>query len=189
VAEERTGQLLDALLDANLDDTVRRRLARVFSVCVSQRAADGLVAALADDRFDVRFQAARSLSAMLQRNSRLRIDADRVYVVVIREVTVSGQVWESRRLLDHFISRSPLDEFVRDRAGQSLAHVFTLLSLVLPAEPLRVAFRGLHADDARLRGTALEYLEAVLPWSIRDRLWPFLAHAARERDARAEAAC
>ena len=69
---------------------------------------------------------------------------------------------------------SPLDEFVRDRAGQSLAHVFTLLSLVLPSQPLQIAFRSLHSENSRLRGTALEYLEGVLPPKVRDRLWPFL---------------
>ena len=70
--------------------------------------------------------------------------------------------------------RSFVDEFVQDRASQSLAHVFTLLSLVLPAEPLRTAFRALHTNDQRLRGTALEYLEGVLPQDLRQRLWPFL---------------
>jgi hypothetical protein len=74
---------------------------------------------------------------------------------------VSRPVWESRRLLDGFVSESPLDEFVRDRAGQSLAHVFTLLSLVLPREPLQIAFRSLHSEDEHLQGTALEYLEGV----------------------------
>jgi hypothetical protein len=49
---------------------------------------------------------------------------------------------------------------------------------VLPAEPLRVAFRGLHSDDQRLRGTALEYLESVLPRDVRDRLWQFLDNGA-----------
>ena len=44
----------------------------------------------------------------------------------------------------------------------------------LPPEPLRIAFRGLHTDDPRLRGTALEYLEGVLPPRIREQLWPFL---------------
>jgi HEAT repeat protein len=62
VAEERVGELTDALLDINLDYAVRRRLARVFAVCVSQRAADGLVLALDDARFDVRFQLARILA-------------------------------------------------------------------------------------------------------------------------------
>ena len=67
-----------------------------------------------------------------------------------------------------------MDEFLKDRAGQSLAHVFTLLSLVLPTAPLQIAYRGLHTDDPKLRGTALEYLEGVLPQDIRQRLWPFL---------------
>src|SRR4030095_17135139 len=39
VAEERIGLLIDALIDPNQDFTVRRRLARGFSVCVSPRAA------------------------------------------------------------------------------------------------------------------------------------------------------
>ena len=187
VAEEHVGELTDALLDPNQDYAVRRRLARVFSVCVSQRAADGLVLALDDERFDVRFQSARSLASILDKNPRVHLDAERIYDVVLREVAVGRPVWDSRRLLDGFVSESPLDEFVRDRAGQSLAHVFTLLSLVLPREPLQIAFRSLHAGDKHLRGTALEYLEGVLPAPIRQRLWPFLvyqrvqAHAAATR--------
>ena len=86
-------------------------------------------------------------------------------------------VWESRRLLDRLDDDDParfVDEFIRGRANQSLAHVFTMLSLVLPAEPLQIALRGLHAEDQNLRGTALEYLESVLPPMIREPLWPFL---------------
>jgi AAA family ATP:ADP antiporter len=176
VAEEHIGQLTDALIDPNQTSAVRRRLARVFSVCVSQRAADGLLVALDDDRFDVRFQGARSLTAIAEKNPLIRIDRDRIYDVVLREVAVGRPVWESRRLLDGAPGDSPLDEFVRDRAGQSLGHVFTLLSLVLPREPLRIAFRSLHSEDRQLRGTALEYLEGVLPPPIRHRLWPFLVN-------------
>jgi hypothetical protein len=85
-------------------------------------------------------------------------------------------VWESHRLLNQLDDHDDVfvDEFVKDRASRSLAHVFTLLALALPPEPLRVAFRGLHTDDPNLRGTALEYLEGVLPPNIRERLWPFL---------------
>src|SRR5262249_2966636 len=74
VAEEHVGQLADALLDPNQDFAVRRRLARVFSVCVSQRAASGLMHGLDDVRFDVRYQSARSLSAILEKNPRIKID-------------------------------------------------------------------------------------------------------------------
>ena len=148
VAEERVGELVDALIDPNQADQIRLRLVRVFSVCVSQRAADGLMLALDDRQFDVRVQAARSLAAILEKNPGILIDRTRIEAVVLREVAAGRQ--------------------------QSLAHVFMLLSLVLPREPLRIAFRGLQTSDRRLRGTALEYLEGVLPPPIRQRLWPFL---------------
>jgi hypothetical protein len=177
VAEERVGELIDALLDPNQPFAVRRRLARVFSVCVSQRAADGVMLGLEDTRFEVRFQCGRSLASILEKNPRVHIDKTRAFEVVRREVAVGRPVWESHRLLDRLEDqeqRSFVDEFLKDRANQSLAHVFTLLSLVLPTEPLRIAFRGLHTDNQSLRGTALEYLEGVLPPQIRERLWPFL---------------
>jgi hypothetical protein len=188
VAEERVGELVDALLDPNQPFASRRRLARVFSVCVSQRAADGVLLGLEDLRFEVRFQCGRSLAAILEKNPRVRIDKERIFDVVRREVAVGRPVWESHRLLDAVEpdSRSFVDEFLKDRAGQSLAHVFTLLSLVLPTAPLQIAYRGLHTDDPGLRGTALEYLEGVLPTDIRNRLWPFLSDRPRsQRDSRA----
>jgi AAA family ATP:ADP antiporter len=187
VAEERIGQLVDALLDPNQDFAVRRRLARVFSVCVSQRAASGLMFGLDDPRFDVRFQSARSLAAIIEKNPLVQIDSAQIFAVVLREVAVGRGVWESRRLLDgadEGNSPTTLDEFVRTRAGESLAHVFTLLSLVLPREPLQIAFRSLYTEDEQLQGTALEYLESVLPPAIRQRLWPFIERRAVARSAR-----
>jgi hypothetical protein len=177
VAEERIGELTDALIDPNQDFAVRRRLARVFAVCVSQRATDGLILGLDDLRFEVRFQCGRSLSAIMEKNPTNRIHSEQIFAVVLREAAVGRPVWESRRLLDELEgsdSAPGVDEFVRDRAGQSLAHVFTLLSLVLPREPLQIAFRSLFTDDRQLQGTALEYLEGILPPPIRQRLWPYL---------------
>jgi ATP:ADP antiporter, AAA family len=187
VAEEHVGALVDALIDPNQDFAVRRRLVRVFSVCVSQRAADGLMFGLDDARFDVRFQAARSLTEVLEKNPGVVIDARRVFDVVEREAGVGRPVWESRRLLDGVSSTealSPLDEFIRDRAGTSLGHVFTLLALVLPREPLQIAFKSLQTDDQHLQGTALEYLDGILPARIRERLWPYLERRPTVRPVR-----
>jgi AAA family ATP:ADP antiporter len=178
VAEERIGELIDALIDPNKPFAVRRRLARVFSVCVSQRAVDGLILGLDDQRFEVRFQCGRSLAAIVAKNPRVRIAEGAIYDVVLREATVGRPVWESHRLLDGMEDPeggpSFVDKFIRDRTSQGLAHVFTLLSLVQPAEPLQIAYRGLLTGDENLRGTALEYLEGTLPPAIRARLWPFL---------------
>jgi hypothetical protein len=187
VAEEHVGQLVDALLDPNQDFAIRRRLARVFSVCVSQRAASGLMFGLEDPRFDVRFQSARSLASIVEKNAWVHVDSPQIFAIALKELAVGRGVWESRRLLDGVDagdSQSPIDQFVRNRAGESLAHVFTLLSLVLPREPLQMAFRSLHTDDDQLQGTALEYLESVLPSAIRQRLWPFIERRAIKRPAR-----
>jgi hypothetical protein len=177
VAEVQVGVLTDALVDVNQPFAIRRRLARVFGAASSQRAVDALLLGLDDLRFEVRFQCGRSLSVILARHPHLRIDADRVFDVVRREVAVGRPVWESHRLLDRVQgdeSHGFVDEFIKDRTSQSLGHVFTLLSLVLPTTPLQIAYRGLHTSDLALRGTALEYLEEVLPPDIRERLWPFL---------------
>jgi hypothetical protein len=148
-----------------------------MAVCRSQRAVDSLLLGLEDIRFEVRFQCGRSLAAIVAKEPHLRVDADRVFEVVQKEVAVGRPVWEGRHLLDRLDegeSNTFVDDFIRSRASQSLAHVFTILSLVLPAEPLQIALRGLHVEDQNLRGTALEYLESVLPPGIREQLWPFL---------------
>ena len=153
VAEERVGQLIDVLIDPNTEFTVRRRLARVFTTCGSQRAADGLLLGLDDLRFEIRYQCARSLVAIVEKNPRITIDRELIFEIVRRETTVGQAVWRSERLLQKPEEGDTqevffVDEFVKDRSSRSLAHVFTLLSLVLPAEPLSIAFRGLHASDA-----------------------------------------
>ena len=177
VASKHVGALADALLDSYEDFAVRRRIPRVMAVCTSQRAADSLLLGLADIRFEVRFQCGRALAAIVAKHPDIRIDAADVFDVVQKEVAVGRPVWEGRRLLDRLEDSEPatfVDDFIRSRASQSLAHVFTMLSLVLPPEPLQIALRGLHAGDENLRGTALEYLESVLPPTIREPLWPFL---------------
>ena len=58
--------------------------------------------------------------------------------------------------------------------------MFSVLGLVLPAEPLRIALHAVQTDDAALRGIALEYLESILPPDVRAQLWPLLDEAAGE---------
>jgi hypothetical protein len=178
VASENAGQMIDALLRADRAFAIRRRLPRVLSAVATQRTADGLLLGLEDRRFEVRFQCGKALSYLKTRNPKISIKPEEVQEAVLREVAVDRRVWKSHRLLDRFEEseqRDPfVDEYLRDRANRSLEHVFTLLSLVFPKEPLRIAFRGIHTTDRDLRGTALEYLESILPAKIRESLWPFL---------------
>jgi hypothetical protein len=146
VAPLATGQLVDALLDRRLPGVVRRRVPRVLKGVPTQRAADGLLLGLAEDRFDVRYRCAQALSRM-RAHAPIALPRERILESVAREAS-SG-----------------------DRSPRQLEHVFTLLGLVFDAGPLQTALRALRSGDDSLRGTALEYLDNVLPAGVRETLW------------------
>lgn len=143
VADRYPGALVDVLLDPSIEEVVRRRLARVLSICRSQVVVDGLLMVAEDPRPGLRVQAVRSLLRISRRSVGIRIDSSRMIALAHAEVT---------------------------REQPDLRHVFMLLSFVLPVQPLRAAYRGLRGDDAYARGTALEYLNGVLPKEIRGEL-------------------
>jgi len=175
VAAENSGQLLDHLLDPSEEFAVRRRIPILLARCPTQRVVDGLGRALADRRFEVRYRVGRALRRLVEGDAALAVDRSAILRAILREAEVQHGVWESHRLLDT-IGDEPDDmgTVVRERSNRSLEHVFNLLALVLPREPILVAYRGLHTDDTSLRRTALEYLESALPAEVRTRLWPFL---------------
>ena len=181
---DATEELVAQLLDPDCDFAIRRRVPLVLATFRDQRAADGLVRALSDRRFEVRYRSGRALSHLRDLEPTIAIDSRVIFAAALHEVTVDTRVWESQRLLDQMDDAgwSPVvDEVIRDRANRSLEHVFTILSLAMQRKPLQIAYRGLHTDDPLLRGTALEYLETSLPPEIRKRLWPFLEDTRRKR--------
>jgi hypothetical protein len=144
-----TGQLIDALLDGAQDVVVRRRIPRVLRVTPTQRAADGLLLGLRDDRLDLRYRCAQALVRMKEANPALAIPKQEGLAAALREIALGIH------------------------SGRGLDHVFSILSLVLEKE-LEIALRALRSGDTALRGTALEYLENVLPDTVRKGLWPHL---------------
>jgi hypothetical protein len=171
-----TGQLIDRLLDANEDFAIRRRIPRILATCATPRAYQGLLTALNDRRFEVRFQSGRALARIHEQAPALFSDKDAVFEAVSREARVEKALWDDQRLIDDPAAGEmlPIDEALRARSNRSLEHVFTLLSLVLPRAPLQIAFKGLLTTDQLLRGTSLEYLESVLPKEIWLGLSPHL---------------
>jgi hypothetical protein len=102
-------------------------------------------------------------------------------------VSLDRRVWESQPKLE--LDDDPgepvlIDRLLRDRLDRSIEHVFNLLALNLDRGALAIAFKALHTGDQRLRGTALEYLETVLPNEIRDAVWPYLGEERPMRRAR-----
>ena len=174
---------------------VRRRIPRILARSDSQMAVYGLLEGLHDSRFEVRFQCSRALDLLHQRNPQLEVSADVVFAAAERELKTGRPILESRRLLDRREISDPtafLDEYLRERADQSLEYIFSLFATVLPREPVKIAFQALHSDDQSLRGLAFEYLEGVLPPHVWEGLWnvteqkPVVAQARPPEEALAE---
>jgi len=188
-ASNAVGQFVDALCDARTDFDIRRRIPRVLSTCTTQCAVDGLILGTADPRFEVRYQCGRALTKICCADARIVIPEATVIAIVKRELALSREAWESLPAADadeEEENEPPalIDRLLQDRVDRGIDYVFTLLALVLDRESLRLAFKALHEKDDRRRGTALEYLETVLPDDIRDAVWPFLGEARPMRAAR-----
>jgi AAA family ATP:ADP antiporter len=188
-APQTTGQLVDALTDERSEFAVRRRVPRVLSECPTRVAAEGLIRGMADLRFEVRYECTRALLRITTQAPAIVIPPETVIAMVKAEVALGKEVWESQPVpdLDDRDDESPalMDRLLRDRIDRSLEHVFRLLALMLDGPSLHIAFVALHESDQRLRGTALEYLETVLPEEVRDAVWPFLGEARPMRPSRA----
>jgi AAA family ATP:ADP antiporter len=183
-AAGHVGLLVDELLDPNADFAIRRRIPRILGTLSSERAVNGLVRGLDDARFEVRYQCSRAIDRLLVKGVPLPVDPQRILAIVDRELSVPPEVWHGYQLIDR-VERDEeggLAELVPARAQRNLEHVFTLLSAVLPREPLQVTFHGIRSEDAGLRGLAIEYLDGVLPAGTRVKLWAVL-DAPAERHA------
>jgi len=177
VAGSATGQLLDALLTPTMDFAVRRRIPRILSAAPTQRVADGLLLGIADQRFEVRYECGRALSSVTRANVEIVLSRQALIEAVQREVQTEVLETASAELEDDSPDEEPnalVDVLLRDRVDRSLEYIFTLLSVMLEREPLVRAFRALYHSDSKYRGTALEYLDTVLPTEVRDAVWPLL---------------
>jgi ATP:ADP antiporter, AAA family len=155
-APRTTGALVDALLDPEVDPSVRRRIPRVLKISKSPLAIRGLVEALRDPVFEVRRQVGLALEQMQG-----PFDREAILAAARHEMTEGRASWGS--------------EPKGAELERGLGHVFVVLGLVLDREPLSIAGRAMRAEDPSLRGTAFEYLEVALPPTIRDLLLPLLA--------------
>lgn len=172
-AATHSGMLVDALLDPDTDFAIRRRIPHVLGSLASDRALDGLVRGLEDARFEVRYRCGRAIDRMLSSGSGATVAADRILAAVDRELSVSPAVWRGYQLIDRLDSDESAGGPAR-QAERNLEHVITLLSAVLPREPLQVAFRGMQSSEPGLRALAVEYLDGVLPPDIRSKLWALM---------------
>jgi MFS family permease len=175
IASKVAGQLVDALLDRDIDAKVRRRLARVCGLADEKRAADGLVSALSDPSFPVRYDAARALTALVGRKPEHGPAQEVIHRIVLDELARDKDHKSEHDVLEgEQTSATNLDELLELREEHLLRQVFSLLGIVHDRDLLALALRALRTGDPSLHGTAVEYLDNILPAEVRRALEPHL---------------
>jgi len=164
VANPNAGQLADALLDPGQIPRVKRRLPLVLARSDSMVAVQGLLTALDDRDWQVRFRCAQGLQRLRRRRDALRGDPDAMLAKTEREV---------RELASWSHGRSA-DETLWSKRTEI---VFLLLGALYDPVNLELSLTALRSDDRVLRGTALEYLENLLPAPLWHRLQPVVVPA------------
>jgi MFS family permease len=163
------GQLTDALLDPDIPLLARQRLPGVLEASHNPRAIDGLLLGVVDESFNVRFSCARTLERMRSRNTKLEISREQVFSAIRRELDVSAETWEGHDL--ELQPEDATDDTTVDlHINRGLEHVFTLLALTLDPDAVHISRQAIFSTDINLRGTALEYLENVLPADLYNKL-------------------
>jgi AAA family ATP:ADP antiporter len=168
VAPRAIGSFLDELLDPRAPFAVRLRVPRLLVGSHSPLAIEGLLLGLGDARLEIRMQCARALSRMRA----MPIDRERVLAAVLREILEHGASWSEATAEPSQDDDDPLslDVLVRAHASRSLQYVLVLLSVVTEPSQLENALAGLSSTDPRVRGTALELLDNVVPEGVRQPL-------------------
>lgn len=171
-APKITGQLVDTLLDGSQPATLRKRMARVLKACPSQRALDGLLEGTKDSSFQVRLACARAINELTERTPGLEVRSEVVHERVVAELTASTGVEVSGSEDDD--AEGTAQELIENARDARIEVALLLLATTLDREPLILAAKALRTEDPSLRGTALEYLDNVLPDRVREAVFTHL---------------
>jgi hypothetical protein len=153
------GLLADVMLSSTQPLSVRRRVPHVLRALRGARVASALTRALSADALEVRYRAALALSEVTHDERDFLPDSKEVLALALSE-----------------LEKGPLTQAASD-------HVFALLSLCTTRGSLELVRQGLKSTDRKLRGTALEYLESLLPETVRAPLVSALAQQPEPRSA------
>ena len=161
----RPGQICDALLSPTQNPLVRRRLPLLLSHSDNPLAVQGLTTGLDDADWNMQFRCAQALQSLQAPSG---TDADRRPGVERRRTRASAQRSDAH-------SRS--DSEKTDPRSRRVALLFHLFGAFYDPEPLELCLRALKSEDRSLQGTAMEYLENLLPAHLWNKLQPALGAA------------
>ncbi len=157
LASIASGQLIDVLLDRRQHPLIRRRIPLLLGLADNELALQGLTLGLQDQELDVRFRCAEAMGRIKTNHPQLSTDTEAIWQVIKREMA--------------HLNRSGAKS---NQGVAPLRYLFSLFGIIFGANVMDICYESLQVKDPTVRGTALEYLDNLLPQNIRRPLWPLI---------------
>jgi hypothetical protein len=180
------GELAAALLDPGQPTELRRRVPSVLAAIGTSNAVTALARAAALEPCEVRDAAIESLYRLRLRHpdrkllTRLALERE-----LLRESKRLSLLLDIHGGLARALLEGPADpatkaalESVRDRLRRVCARAFKLLALGFSPLDVARAAQALASDQPERRANAIEFLDTLLPHSVKRRLVPLLEETA-----------
>ncbi|MEL6195810.1 MAG: hypothetical protein AAFP04_01530 [Myxococcota bacterium] len=169
VAPAHIGLLEDTVYDRRLPQSIRLEIPGLIGTVPTARALRALVFMLEIDEQGIRYRVALAIHGIGDRLPKSALPLERLRSAITEEL---------ERGLTYL---SPEPQLTTTLA---LALTIEILALILPSNALDQALDALCDEGGPRRGTALEYLETVLPTELRVALAPYIEHPRHVRAAR-----
>ncbi len=180
-----------AYADPDQPVELRRRLPKVVAGIGGSEAVAWLMTRLDEPDRIARYHVVKALNKLRDRDPSLLVDASAV------ERRLLIEIHEHERLLT--LRQSPLPvktapgsrlfkQAVMEQIEDHLKLIFRLLGLLFPIRDIHAAYFGVTSDDARARDHAVEFLDSLLPETVKRSLIPLIDRRASTAGAEAKAA-
>jgi ATP:ADP antiporter, AAA family len=169
------GGLRDHLCDSAVPIQARREIPGVLVSLGTSAAASVLLDNLLQRDTSLRFRTIRALNHLCHTNPEIVLDGWMVETVLAAEILGHYRSYQILATIGAMADGvDPLARGLKESMHQELERIFLLLNLLHPRLDLHSAYVGLQSADVSVHDNALEFLDNVLKWQLRDILVPLL---------------
>ena len=165
------------LRDPGEDLWVRRHLPATIARIPAQKSVDILIEALQDPDGFLRYKAVTGLEKLHRDHPELTIDRQPIEAFAFKEapsyfnyLTLHYNLFDRGKLSADGLLAGALQE----KMARAVDRVYRLLGLIYPWKDIGAARYAIEHGDARLRASALEYVDNLLTPPLRKRVMPLV---------------
>jgi AAA family ATP:ADP antiporter len=178
-------ELVEKLEDSDTKAMLRYGIIKVLALIGSRKAVKVLQERLDQENVERRYIILKALNKIRDKSPELKIDAKRINALIEKEVQhrygllevlhqhrESGKQSSDQTKFDIESAQGLLERALEERLTFNLERIFRLLGLHYPQDDIYYAYLGIVSQNAVLHANALEFLENLLDFQLKQQIIP-----------------